>query len=112
MENQFAKQKVIQDITNEDVRVQVNGYIKNIQDDNAFILDDKSGELKVDLESLETPFEYEKGDLVKVIGDLRITTSGEKILNGEIILDISGLNFKYYQKLYQLKKDILQNENV
>lgn len=112
MESEFATQRVIQDIKTDDVRIQVKGYVKNAQNGNNFILDDKSGELTVDVGSLEAGFEYKEGDLVNVIGDLRITTSGEKILDAEIIQDMTDLNFDDYKKLYHRKKEILEKENL
>jgi uncharacterized protein YdeI (BOF family) len=106
MESQYAKQRIIKDIENDDLQIQVTGYVEEIHNDNTFILNDKSGQLKVDLKDLESS--YKQGDLINVIGELRITTSGEKILDSSLIQDMTGLNFKYYRKLYELKKEILE----
>ena len=105
MENQYAKQIIVKDITNDDLQIQVTGYVKEINDDNTIILNDESGKLKVDLK--EVDFNSNEGDLINVIGELRITTSGEKILDSFIIQDMNTLNFKYYRKLYELKKSLL-----
>lgn len=103
MENKYAKQRIIEDIKNSDERIQVTGYVKSIADDY-FVLDDESDKIKVNIKNLE--FKYKEKDLINVIGDLSITVEGEKLINAEIIQDMNKLNFKYYQKLYQLKKEL------
>ena len=103
MESKYAKQRIIEDIKNSDERIQVTGYIKNIEVDY-FILNDKSDEIKVNIENFD--FKSKEKDLINVIGDLTISVEGEKIINAEIIQDMDKLNFKYYQKLYQLKKEL------
>jgi uncharacterized protein YdeI (BOF family) len=106
MENQFAKQRIINDIQSEDLKIQVTGYVKEINDNDFIILDDKSGQIKVILNDLEFPF-GEK-DLINIIGELQIKTSGEKVIMAQIIQDMNTLNFKYYRKLYELKKELLE----
>jgi len=106
MENQFAKQRIINDIQNEDLKIQITGYIKDIGDENSFVLDDKSGQIPVKLKDMELKFDEE--DLINVIGELRIKTSGEKVIDAQIIQDMNKLNFKYYRKLYELKKELLE----
>ncbi|MFX1444371.1 MAG: hypothetical protein ACFFHV_13230 [Promethearchaeota archaeon] len=103
MESKYAKQRIIKDIKNSDERIQVTGYIKSISEEN-FILDDESDEIKVNLKNFELKFKEK--DLINVIGDISITIEGEKMINPEIIQDMNKLNFKYYQKLYQLKKEL------
>ena len=103
MESKHAKQRIIEDIKNSDERIQVTGYIKNIEVDY-FILNDKSDEIKVNIENFD--FKSKEKDLINVIGDLTISVEGEKIINSGIIQDMNKLNFKYYQKLYQLKKEL------
>ncbi len=106
MENQYAKQRIINDIKNDDLQIQVTGYVKKINEDNTILLNDESAQLKVDLKDVE--FNFNEEDLINVIGELRITTSGEKILDSLIIQDMNKLNFKYYRKLYELKKELLE----
>lgn len=106
MENQFAKQRRINDIQNDDLKIQITGYVKEIKDDNFIILDDKSGQMPVNLKDLE--FHFNEGDLINVIGELQIKTSGEKVLDAQIIQDMRTLNFKYYRKLYELKKELIE----
>ncbi|TXT63801.1 MAG: OB fold protein [Promethearchaeota archaeon] len=106
MENQFAKQRIINDIQSEDLKIQVTGYVKEVKNNDYIILDDKSGQIKVALNDLEIPF-GEK-DLINVIGELQIKTSGEKVIMAQIIQDMNTLNFKYYRKLYDLKKELLE----
>lgn len=105
MSVQSAKQRIIKDISIDDERIQVTGYIKSGINNNQIIIDDKTGEINVNLVSLND-FSFKENDLINVIGDLEFHSSGEKILNAEIIQDMKKLNFEYYQKLYQLKKDL------
>ena len=105
MSVQSAKQRIIKDISIDDERIQVTGYIKSRINNNQIIIDDKTGEINVNLASLND-FSFKENDLINVIGDLEFHSSGEKILNAEIIQDMKKLNFEYYQKLYQLKKDL------
>ncbi len=105
MSFQYAKQRIIKDISIDDERIQVTGYIKSRINNNQIIIDDKTGEINVNLVSLND-FSFKENDLINVIGDLEFHSSGEKILNAEIIQDMKKLNFEYYQKLYQLKKDL------
>ncbi len=104
MEHSAAYQRIIRDIKNDDIRIQVTGYIKEIIDDQYFILDDKTGTLKVIIGKLD--FVSKKNDLVNVIGDLNINMEGEKELEADIIQDMNKLNFEYYHKLYQIKKEL------
>ncbi len=103
MENKYAKQRIIEDIKNTDERIQVTGYVKNIKEDH-FILDDESDEIEVNITNFD--FKFKENDLINVIGDLTISVDGKKIINADIIQDMNKLNFKYYQKLYQLKKEL------
>jgi uncharacterized protein YdeI (BOF family) len=104
MESQYAKQRIIRDVKNDDVRIQITGYIKNIVDDQYIVLDDKTGLIKTNIEDVE--YNFKENDLINVIGNLIIITSGEKVLKADIIQDMNKLNFDYYQKLYKLKKDL------
>ncbi len=103
MSNQFARQRTIEDVKPDDNRVQITGYVKEIIQNDHFILDDKTGEIKVNIENFE--FNFKKKDLINVIGDLVISTNGEKSIEADIIQDMNKLNFNYYCKLYDLKKD-------
>jgi uncharacterized protein YdeI (BOF family) len=97
-----ARQRIIKDITNDDERIQITGYVKNIIENERFILDDKSGEISIDIKNID--FQFKRDDLVNVIGDLMINVEGEKFIVAEFIQDMSKLNFEYYLKLYELKK--------
>jgi len=103
MESKFAKQRIIEDIDINDERIQVTGYIKKIEG-NLIILDDKSGEIQVDITNSDIRFKV--NDLVNIIGNIELKSDGKNILQGEIIQDMNKLNFKYYQQLYQLKKEL------
>ena len=105
MSDQYAKQRIVKDITNDDERIQVTGYIKNRINDNHIELNDKTGDVRVKIAELDN-FNFNINDLVNVIGDLEIKSSGEKIINAEIIQDMNKLNFEYYQKIYQIKKEM------
>ena len=105
MSFQHAKQRMIKDITIDNERIQVTGYIKSKIDDNQIILDDKTGQIKVILISIDK-FEFKENDLINVIGDLEFKSSGEKVITADIIQEMNKLNFEYYQKLYQMKKEL------
>ncbi|MFX1478927.1 MAG: hypothetical protein ACFFCI_12420 [Promethearchaeota archaeon] len=97
-----ARQRIIKDITNDDERIQITGYVKNIIGNERFILDDKSGEISIDIKNID--FQFKKDDLVNVIGDLMINMDGERFIVAEFVQDMNKLNFEYYIKLYELKK--------
>lgn len=101
----YAKQRMIKDISIDDERIQVTGYIKSRISDNQIILYDKTGEINVNLISFDD-FKFKENDLINVIGDLELQSSGEKVLNADIVQDMNKLNFEYYQKLYQIKKEL------
>ena len=105
MEKQYAKQRMIKDITVEDSRIQVTAYVKEILGDNFIILDDKTGEIKVNLK--DEDFAFNKDDLINIIGFLNINFDGEKEIEAEIIQDMTNLNFDYYQKIYEIKKNLI-----
>jgi len=105
MSSQFAKQRIIKDISIDDERIQVTGYIKSRINDKKIILDDKTGEITVNLTNIDI-FNFKENDLVNVIGDLEFQSTGEKLINADIVQDMNKLNFEYYQKLYQIKKDL------
>ncbi len=104
MENQFAKQRIIKDIKNDDLRIQITGYVKELVKNDYFILDDKAGEIKINFK--ESDFDFKNDDLVNVIGTLTINMEGQKMVEADIIQDMTNLNFKYYQKLYELKLEL------
>jgi len=104
MEDQFAKQRIIKDIKNDDLRIQITGYVKELVKNDYFILDDKTGEIKINF--IESEFEINNDDLVNVIGTLTINIEGQKIVEADIIQDMTNLNFNYYQKLYELKLEL------
>ena len=103
MSIQSAKQRTINDIKNDDVRIQITGYIKDLVEKEHFILDDSTGQINVDIKNLD--FKNKKNDLINVIGELVISMDGGKTIVAEIIQDMNKLNFEYYLKLYELKKE-------
>jgi len=104
LENQYAKQRIVRDVKNEDLRIQITGYVKNVIENDQFILDDKTGEISVDIKEFD--FNSKNDDLVNVIGDLIISTDGKKMIQADIIQDMNKLNFNYYQKLYEIKLEL------
>jgi len=104
MSFQYAKQRMVKDISVNDERIQITGYVKSWVSDNQIIINDKTGEIKVNITSIDD-FKFKENDLINVIGDLEFHSSGEKVLNADIIQDMNKLNFEYYRKLYQLKKE-------
>ena len=107
MEIKFAKQRIIKDIKNTDERIQVTGYIKKFEE-NFITLDDESGQIQVNITNVD--FKFQVNDLVNVIGNIELKSDGKYILQAEIIQDMNNLNFKYYQQLYQLKKELDNSE--
>ncbi|MHA1914941.1 MAG: hypothetical protein ACW97V_11305 [Promethearchaeota archaeon] len=105
MSSQSASQRTIEDIKNDDVRIQITGYVKEISEDNNFVLDDSTGKISVFTSNIK--FKNDQNDLINVIGELEIQTDGMKSIRAEIIQDMTNLNFDYYLKLYKLKKEYL-----
>jgi len=105
MSNPYAKQRIIKDIVIDDERIQVTGYIKKRINDNQIILDDKTGEISVNLTSIDN-FNFKENDLINIIGDLEIQSTGEKVIKADIVQDMNQLNFEYYQKIYHIKKKL------
>ena len=105
MESQFARQRTIKDVKNDDIKVQITGYIHDLVENDKFTLDDKTGEIEVNIKDII--FDFEEEDLVNVIGEVIIATSGEKSIQAQFVQDMRTLNFSYYQKLYEIKKEIL-----
>jgi uncharacterized protein YdeI (BOF family) len=108
MSFQYAKQRIIKDISVDDKRIQVTGYVKTRIDDDHILLNDDTGELKVDIMSIED-FNFKEGDLINIIGDIELKVSGEKLFKADIVQDMTNLNFEYYKKLYLLKKELNLN---
>ncbi|MFX0028949.1 MAG: hypothetical protein ACFE8B_07055 [Candidatus Hermodarchaeota archaeon] len=102
MSTQSAPQRIIKDIKNDDVRIQVTGYIRDPVEQDSFILEDRTGDITVNIKNVE--FTFKKDDLINVIGELVISMDGGKTLVAQIIQDMNNLNFEYYLKLYELKK--------
>ncbi|MFX1357536.1 MAG: hypothetical protein ACFFA8_09630 [Promethearchaeota archaeon] len=105
MENQYAIQRIIKDIQTDDIQIQVTGYIKEINKDDYIILDDKSGIIRVMIKNID--FSFKVNQLINVIGEIQLNLNGEKEIIADIIQDMSNLNFEYYLKLYNLKKNLL-----
>ena len=102
MSKQSAKQRTIKDIRKDDVRIQITGYIKNLIEQETIVLNDKTGQINVNIKNLDV--KHKENDLINVIGELVISMDGGKTIVAEIIQDMTNLNFEYYQKLYELKK--------
>ena len=105
MSDQYAKQRTVEDISNDDLRIQVTGFIKSVIDEDIFTLNDKTGDIRVNKSKADN-FNYKKDDLINVIGDLELQSSGEKTIIADIIQDMNKLNFEYYQKIYSIKKEL------
>ena len=102
MSIQSAKQKVIIDIESDDERVQITGYVKNLVEEEQFVLDDNTGDIEVDITNID--FNFKEKDLINVIGVIVKEGNEIKMIRAEIIQDKNQLNFEYYKKLYELKK--------
>jgi len=99
-----AIQRMINDVKNTDNRVQIIGYVKDVVENDYIILNDKAGDIKVDIKKVD--FSYKKNELINIIGELSISSGGEKEIIAEIIQGKKNLNFEYYQKLYEIKKEL------
>ncbi len=99
-----AIQRTIKDIKNSDIRIQITGYVKDIVKNDYIILNDQTEQIKVDIQAVE--YSFQKNVLINVIGKLNIKLEGEKEVEAEIIQDKSNLNFDYYLKLYEIKKEL------
>ncbi len=104
MSKQHAKPRIIKDIKDDDLRIQITGYVKEIVDNENIILDDKTGEIEVDVKNVD--FRFDRNDLINIFGEIEISMAGEKSLIADIIQDKKNLNFEYYQKLYEIKKQL------
>jgi len=91
-------------VKNEDERIQITGYVKNIVENDHIILEDNTGHIKVSIKNID--FNFKEKNLVNIIGNLMIKTDGEKIIDADIVQDMNNLNFDYYTKLYELKKEL------
>ncbi|MCK4287535.1 MAG: hypothetical protein KAX18_15090 [Candidatus Lokiarchaeota archaeon] len=98
---QSAKQRMIKDIKNEDERVQITGYVRDLVEEENFVLNDNTGEIVADIKNID--FGFKENDLINVIGDLVKEGNEIKTIKAEIIQDKNKLNFEYYKKLYELK---------
>ena len=98
---QYAKQRMIKDIKNEDERVQITGYVRDLVEEEHFVLNDDTGEIVADIKNID--FSFKENDLINVIGDLVKEGNEIKMIKAEIIQDKNKLNFDYYKKLYELK---------
>jgi hypothetical protein len=75
-------------------------------EDKEIIIDDKNGKLTVDFQDIEE-IDLQEGDLINVIGEVKMDVDGKQTLRAEIIQDRNEMNFKYYTQLYEIKKDHL-----
>ncbi|MHA2034829.1 MAG: hypothetical protein ACXACX_20530 [Candidatus Hodarchaeales archaeon] len=99
---QSAKQRIIKDLKEEDERVQITGYVRELVEEEQFVLDDDTGKIRVDIKNID--FTSKENDLINVIGNLIEEGNDIKLFKAEIIQDKNQLNFEYYKKLYELKK--------
>ncbi|TFG02708.1 MAG: hypothetical protein EU542_04355 [Promethearchaeota archaeon] len=105
MEIKPAIQRMIKDIKEDDQKVQITGYIDEMDDETSFLLQDGTGKIKVQAENIN--LSYSPGDLINVSGDLGYGEDKERVLTAVIIQNMEGLNFEYYKQLYEIKKQYL-----
>ena len=105
MELKPAIQRMIKDIKEDDQRVQITGYIEDIEDETSFLLQDGTGKLRIHTEKMKQS--YSTGDLINVAGELGYGEDKERVLTAIIIQNMEGLNFEYYKQLYEIKKQYL-----
>jgi hypothetical protein len=105
MEN-FSRQRMIKDIKKTDNIIQVLGNVKEITGKN-LLLDDTTGEIIVEVNDLDLKVKI--GDLINVVGELKLSTGGETKICAEIVQDRKGTHFEYYKKLYHAKNELLKD---
>ena len=105
MEDPYAAQRIIKDIKSDDVLIQITGHIKDIVEDDNIILTDGTGDIKINLQNVD--YDFKLNDLINVIGELNYSVKGLKSIDAQIVQDMKNLNFQYYRKLYELKKELL-----
>lgn len=105
MEMKPAIQRMIKDIKEDDKKVQITGYIDDMENETSFLLQDGTGKLRVHAENMN--LSYSTGDLINVTGELDHGDNNELVLSAVIIQNMEGLNFEYYKQLYEIKKQYL-----
>ena len=102
-----AKRVMIKDLKEMEIgsQVQIIGFVKGNIEGN-IILDDRTGEITINIKKLKFPFK--KDDLVNVFAMVKPTMEGEKKLEAIFFQDMSNLNFDHFQKLYDLKKELIE----
>ena len=105
MEMKPAIQRMIKDIKEDDQKVQITGYIDDMENESSFLLQDGTGKLKIIAKNMN--ISYSTGNLINVTGELGYGDNKERVLNAVIIQNMEGLNFEYYTQLYEIKKQYL-----
>ncbi|TFG16783.1 MAG: hypothetical protein EU531_05355 [Promethearchaeota archaeon] len=100
-----AIQRMIKDIKKDDTKVQITGYIDEMEDKSSFLLQDSTGKIRVHAEKMS--LSYSTGDLINILGELDYGEEKERVLTAVIIQNMEGLNFEYYKQLYEIKKQYL-----
>ena len=90
-------ERTIDTLSPDDIRVRILGTVIDKQD-TTLILDDGSGKLQA---TFETPITAEPNQLVRVFGRLIPVENGFQ-LQGELIQDMSRLDFSLYKKVRSL----------
>jgi uncharacterized protein YdeI (BOF family) len=103
-----AKHVMIKDLEKMEIgsRVQIIGFVKGKIEEENIILDDRTGEIKINIKKLKFPFKTD--DLVNVFAKVEPTMDGEKKLEAIFFQDMSNLNFEHFQKLYEMKKELTE----
>ncbi|MBY9005026.1 MAG: hypothetical protein KGD73_13700 [Candidatus Lokiarchaeota archaeon] len=102
-----AQRVMIKDLEKMDIGslVQIMGFVKE-KIDEYINLDDKTGEITINIKKLKFPFK--KGELVNVFTKIKPTMDGEKQFEAVFFQDMSNLNFEHFQKLYDMKKELIE----
>ncbi|MHA1192680.1 MAG: hypothetical protein ACTSP9_10340 [Promethearchaeota archaeon] len=103
-----AKHVMIKDLKKMEIgsQVQITGFVKGNIEEEKIILDDRTGEITINIKKLKFPFKTD--DLVNVFAMVKPTMEGEKKLEAIFFQDMSNLNFDHFQKLYDLKKELIE----
>jgi len=103
-----AKRVMIKDFEKMEIGsdIQIMGFVKGNIEEETIVLDDRTGEITINIKNVKSPFKT--GDLVNVFVNIKPTMDGEKKLEAIFFQDMTNLNFDHFQKLYDMKKELIE----
>jgi len=98
--NNSYPEKKINEITSNDTKLRVLGFIVDKNDD-ALIIDDGTGKMRIFVESKELIDNFDINQLVRVFGNL-IAIDQDVELRSDIIQDMSNFDLELHKKTIEL----------